>query len=744
MSILQKNFDVPLPLVTVRNLVGRTRSKAFPGILMTVCGCVFLSSMIWIVLTEPRLSDGFWPRDIGQSVVNSCGGTVDFGVAGDVRIKLSWLSVVVRLATVLVFGATAAGVWTVLRSSKHAGQRTSRGFVAAFLSTIKAISQPWCLAGFWIVAWLLATSTSNPALMNFLLFTTALFTALIVALSLNGFIDRLTTVPSATLIKKNGADRTTLGRRELIVVLLAAGCWEATSFWMNERLYAGLLVPHGDSAMYEEHLWNVWHGKGFRSYLDQGLFLGEHIQIIHLLLLPLHRIWPSYLMMELVASCSLAICVVPIFSMAKRHSGSSRAAMWLALAWLLFFPMHYLDIAIDLKTLRPSCYGLPFLFWGIDFAERRRLIWSSVCFLIALTTQEDFALVVGAIGAVLFLIAQQNSEAAPPDEAKRFARWSMGLLVFSVIWVLLAVLVVIPAFRGGDVVHYSRYFGDLGSSPGDLFRTALHSPGKVLSRFFSLRTLFYVLVLTVPIGLIPLRRPMYLIAGAATFGMLSLIQLGNSSGTTDASGLSELPPIPFHHFHAPLLPVLFWAAAASLRLDNAISWRAGRRQPPGTAPSQQLPGKSAVSRARLAFFCAACTAISGSLMPVGATFWSDLSAFGRKKLYVPGERATEFHKILALLPTDARVASTDHVHTRLTHFDRSYDYSGYLRAVNNYKPGVPADSDYIVIDTGHRYSEIKSIDQVRELREEPESWEVVPNDTHGLFIVLKRKTAAGR
>lgn len=92
---------------------------------------------------------------------------------------------------------------------------------------------------------------------------------------------------------------------------------------MNERLYAGLLVPHGDSAMYEEHLWNVWHGKGFRSYLDQGLFLGEHIQVIHLFLLPLHRIWPSYLMLELVASCSLAICVIPIFSMTKRHSGSS-------------------------------------------------------------------------------------------------------------------------------------------------------------------------------------------------------------------------------------------------------------------------------------------------------------------------------------------------------------------------------------------------------------------------------------
>ena len=131
-------------------------------------------------------------------------------------------------------------------------------------------------------------------------------------------------------------------------------------------------------------------------------------------------------------------------------------------------------------------------------------------------------------------------------------------------------------------------------------------------------------------------------------------------------------------------------------------------------------------------------------MPVGATFWSDASPFGRGNLYASGERETEFQKVLALLPTDVRVASTDYVHTRLTHFDRSYDYSGYLRAVNSYKPGVPADTDYIVIDTGHRYSEIKSIDQVRELKEEPEQWEVVPNDSHGLFIVLKRKSVIRR
>ena len=66
---------------------------------------------------------------------------------------------------------------------------------------------------------------------------------------------------------------------------------------------------------------------------------------------------------------------------------------------------------------------------------------------------------------------------------------------------------------------------------------------------------------------------------------------------------------------------------------------------------------------------------------------------------MPDKRAELFAQVLAEIPETARVASTDYIHPRFTHFARSYDYSDYLRAVNHYKPGVPDDTDYIVIDT---------------------------------------------
>ena len=740
-------------------------------LLIAAVGWLLMSSMVWTLLSEPSLSGVFWRIDIHASVVAVSGGSLTTSLSGQPGTALDWSSVALRLAGTVIAAAAIAGILEAVRRVRpDATTNTRRRTIDAALTGVSAISVPWLLAGIWLTAWLGVTMLINPALMSLFVTTTPLWTALIVAASLSRFAGSLTSFRAHP-----GADeiRITRGRGECIIVFLAALAWVAVSFRLNERLYAGLLVPHGDSAMYEEHLWNVWHGKGFRSYLDQGLFLGEHIQVIHLLLLPLHMLWPSYLMMELAASTSLAVCVIPICSIARRHSGNDRAAMWLALAWLLFFPMHFLDIAIDLKTLRPSCYGLPFLFWGIDFAERRRLVRASVCLLIALTTQEDFALIVGPIGAVLWLTARSQSCSA--TERRRFAVWCLSVLVFSAAYVLLAVLVVIPYFRGGAVVHYSRYFGNLGNSPGDLVHTAITDPLRVLDVFFSLRTLFYLLVLTVPLGLCPWRRPMVLLAGVATFGMLSLIQLGNGAvadprhASEENASLSELPPIPYHHFHAPLLPVIFWAAAAGLRTrhmpasggcqpseDTRSSSRPespSARTVRNSVPKHHRPGLTveffrrcwsdvpgtAADRARFVFFCALATAVTGSMMPVGATFWSAESPFGRSRLYVPGPRAAALDKVLAQIPLLARVASTDYVHTRLTHFERSYDYSDYLRAVNNYQPGVPADTDIIVIDTRHPYSRVHSLAEVRELQTEPDKWDVLPDDTDGLFIVLKRR-----
>ena len=59
-----------------------------------------------------------------------------------------------------------------------------------------------------------------------------------------------------------------------------------------------------------------------------------------------------------------------------------------------------------------------------------------------------------------------------------------------------------------------------------------------------------------------------------------------------------------------------------------------------------------------------------SITPLGFKFWDVNGSRYWRALYVAGERAREFAVIDRLIPANARVASTDFVHARLTHRER--------------------------------------------------------------------------
>ena len=601
----------------------------------------------------------------------------------------------------------------------------------------------WMLAGAWEILRVLAFSLGFENLQMLLLTTPHLIEACILAGWFATFCSMLTGTTSRDYSEQPSKLDTP---RVPFTVWSMIAAFVLTFTAMNWQLYESLLIPHGDSAMYEEHLWNLTHGKGFRSYLDQGLFLGEHIQVVHLLLIPLHLIFPSHRLLELCESVALASAAIPIFWIARRHARSSRAAVLLAGAYLLYFPMHYLDIAIDLKTFRPIGFGVPAMLFAIDQFERRRYVGMSVLLLIALSSKEDYALVIAPLGLWIAFDAWRSSgeaalrrydsdqpvndlDATVAATRRRLFGFGCGLAIFAAIYLLAVIFVALPWFRGGDDPHFYRYFGELGSSPGDIIKTAIESPLLVLGRLFSVRSLVYLLLMLLPIGFLPLLSFGRFTICLPLFAVLCLLQLS-------ADQPNELL-IPFHHFHAPAVPIIFWAAAVGMGSVSGVAcWIASRYlRRAETDKPHSVVGFAAM-------FCLACAFTTGALIgitPLSAKFWDPGRAVFWRKLYIPGKRAELFPRVLAQIPEEARVASTDFVHPRFTHFERSYDYSHYLRKISDYQDKVPDDTDYIVIDTQHKYSTIKSPTDVRELREQPDQWELLPDKTDGYFIILKRK-----
>ena len=518
-----------------------------------------------------------------------------------------------------------------------------------------------------------------------------------------------------------------------IALLFVSGCialYVIVFTTMNWQLYNGLLVPHGDSVMYEEHLWNITHHKGFRSYLDQGLFLGEHIQVVHLLLLPIYWLFPSHFTLELCESFALAITALPLFIITKRHTSSNVLALLMAVTYLLYVPMHYLDIAIDLKTFRPISFGIPLMLFGIDQYERRRFGRMALFFLLALSAKEEFAIVIAMFGVWVFFdrttFASTDNNQTEPSDIKRQRLLGGCIAAAGVVYLVLAVGVIIPWFRDGAKVHYSAYFGELGKSPTELVKNSILHPLLFAQQLFTTRTVFYSLSLLMPLGFLPLFSFKRLLVAVPLFGILSLM-------TIDLTGNDIL--IPLHHFHAPLIPIILWAACAGLKnVQPCLSWLANK--------IKTLSFLKKASPEWAAWF-AFCSAVSiGMFMgyaPSSISFWDDASSNHWQQRYVPNERAKQFEKVIKQIPQDATVASTDFVHPRFTHHKRSYDYSHYPRKVSNYEDRVPHDTDYIVIDTTHRYSDIKSPTQLRELQQHPNKWKLLPDTTQGYYIILKRR-----
>jgi uncharacterized membrane protein len=685
--------------------------RTIPGAIgWIVVGCLGGALATQAVLEDQLVAGAFASRALWLNIVETLQGELQL-VEGQPRFaSLPLGAIFAAVAGVaLVSWLAGAGLITLFSGRtfrQAAAEWGSRGW------------KWWCPAGVWYLMWLIAVLTAGTALNSLLVTTVELWWSVAAAGWLTTLLGLL-----PPPVQQDLAPRRMPGWG---VVAATVGVYTLVFGAMNWQLYEGLLIPHGDSAMYEEHLWNITHGKGFRSYLDQGLFLGEHMQVIHLALLPVYLLWPSHLLLEVAESLALALTAVPVYTITLRHTGSQKAAGWLAAATLLYFPLQYLDIAIDLKTFRPISFGVPLLLLAIDQLERRRWKTMIALLLVTLTAKEDYAIVIAPLGVWLCLTSWweqrlRRREAGSEGDAGARSAIIIGaaMAVLASIYLLLAVKVLIPWFREGETVHYARYFSRFGDTPTEIVVTMLTQPGLLLGEFLTLGTLLYALRVLVPLGGTPLLSPTRLLVGAPLFLLLCLNELAQET------------PAPVHHFHAPLLPIVFWAAAAGLpNATRCLQWFArGRRL---------IPQQAMLTAARFACLCALTSGVVMSLHPLSRKFWDAGSAMHWRRLYVPGERVERFAEIYPLIPPSARVASTDFVHPRFTHHERSYDYSGYLRKVSGYERRVPDDTDYIVIDTRHPYSTMHMPDDVPEFHQTDE-WELLTTEPDPWFIVLKRR-----
>ena len=293
---------------------------------------------------------------------------------------------------------------------------------------------------------------------------------------------------------------------------------------LSVRRHEAFSTARFDLGNMVQAVWSTAHGHPLRVTDldgDQVLRLGAHVDPVLVLFAPLWWLWPSPNLLLVVQAIAIALGAVPVYRLARKHLGSSRAGTLFAFAYLLYPPTTWLA----LNEFHPGGLAMPALLWAIWYLDEDRLALFAVFAVFAACCREDIPLVFVGLGIWYALAHGRRAVGAT-------------IAIAGIAWTLLAVEVVIPHVRGSETAFVGRYGEARALRSGD--------PSALLRLVFDRGGVHYLLDLVLPLAALSLLAP---IALAAVPGLALNL-------------LSATPTQTSIHFHytAAITPLLVAAA----------------------------------------------------------------------------------------------------------------------------------------------------------------------------------------
>ena len=258
--------------------------------------------------------------------------------------------------------------------------------------------------------------------------------------------------------------------------------------------------------------------------------LAAHVDPILVVFAPLWWIWPSPSLLLTAQALAVALGALPLFWLARKHTGSERAALGFSLAYLIFPATEWMT----LNEFHPVSLACPLLLFAIWYLDEDRLLPFACFAALAALTREEVPLVIAGLG-IWYAIGRR--------------RWLAGgtIAAAGVAASAIAIQVVIPHFHGAESSFYGRYDAVGGSAAG-IVRKAFTDPGRLLSVAFDHRGTHYLLNLLLPMAGLALLSPLLLVALIPELAL-------NLLSSVDAQSSIH------YHYVAAEIPILFAAAA---------------------------------------------------------------------------------------------------------------------------------------------------------------------------------------
>jgi uncharacterized membrane protein len=402
--------------------------------------------------------------------------------------------------------------------------------------------------------------------------------------------------------------------------------------------------------------------------------LAAHVDPILVVFAPLWWIWPSPSLLLTAQALAVALGALPLFWLARKHTGSERAALGFSLAYLLFPATEWMT----LNEFHPVSLACPLLLFAIWYLDEDRLLPFACFAALAALTREEVPLVIAGLG-IWYAIGRR--------------RWLAGgtIAAAGVAASAIAIQVVIPHFHGAESSFYGRYDAVGGSAAG-IVRKAFTDPGRLLSVAFDHRGTHYLLNLLLPMAGLALLSPLLLVALIPELAL-------NLLSSVDAQSSIH------YHYVAAEIPILF--AAAAIGAGKLGRWA-------GTA------GTVVVLTAILGNYWLGPIPL-WRFVPGGQTFQAKSAHISRHDRIAA--------RMLKLIPATAPVTATNSLGAHLSERKRIFSFP-YLRdatwvIVDERKPSLGDHND-------HR----RGLKRIQQLRHDPRFRLVAAAD--GVLIFRRR------
>lgn len=331
--------------------------------------------------------------------------------------------------------------------------------------------------------------------------------------------------------------------RVLPIVLCALFC-VVFSFLAYQR-HTSFRTGLYDLGLEHQVVWNSSEGRWFQSSVEVDNYLGDHFSPLVAVVAVVYKFLPSVVTLFVIQALAVSVSAYGIYRLAyyvlKRRL-YSLVILGLFLAYWGIYGLMMFDF-------HPIVLAMPLLVWGIYLIVKEKRFWlAAILFVLATLAKEDVGIFVFGVGVYLAIFRKQKRG------------WLLAL--YSFVISIVALFVVIPAFRGASSDTLARY---------GVWSNLLKDPISTLAVLINYEHIQYFVRWLLPLGFVSLWAPqiMFVILPSFLINFLS-----------DYSGQLSL----INHYDVMTTIGVFWALI--------IAWqpfqRWWRKQFVGLSPRPQV------------------------------------------------------------------------------------------------------------------------------------------------------------